>query len=147
MLATVEKDNERYTTKIGYDLVTSEDFQQLQGILSKGEALGLPPYSISAEDGKKVFEESCSDVFEVRARIMERGRNGLTITRFKGLGEMNPDQLWDTTLDPETRSMLKVQVDDLIEADRLFTLLMGDTVEPRREFIEENALKVRNLDI
>ena len=86
-------------------------------------------------------------LFDVRDYILEQGKTGLQITRFKGLGEMNPEQLWDTTLNPEFRSMLQVQIEDVMEADTLFTLLMGDQVEPRREFIEDNALSVKNLDI
>jgi DNA gyrase subunit B len=79
--------------------------------------------------------------------VLAEGRKGLSISRFKGLGEMNPDQLWRTTLDPDSRALLQVRIKDVEESNEIFETLMGEVVEPRREFIQANALKVVNLDV
>jgi DNA gyrase subunit B len=79
--------------------------------------------------------------------IDERGKKGISISRYKGLGEMNADELWETTMNPDARTLLQVRIDDAVKTDELFTILMGDQVEPRRNFIEQNALNVKNLDI
>jgi DNA gyrase subunit B len=107
-----------------------------------------PRYTITENPGQK--SEATTELrspLEIVAQIRANGRKGLTIQRYKGLGEMNPTQLFDTTMDPEKRRLLKVAVNDAAKADSLFTLLMGDEVPPRRQFIEDNALNVQFLDV
>jgi DNA gyrase subunit B len=99
---------------------------------------------LSAEKGKKAEEEPVPPAPEEGAVVLG---SGVVISRFKGLGEMNPEQLWSTTMNPDTRTILQVTIENAADADRTFSILMGDEVEPRREFIEKNAKYVRNLDI
>ncbi|WP_288925743.1 DNA topoisomerase (ATP-hydrolyzing) subunit B [uncultured Maritimibacter sp.] len=133
-----------------------EEIRTLDGaVLRSGEARRLSQVS---EETRGYYQDPSSLVRKDRDQeiygptdllqaILAEGEKGLTLQRYKGLGEMNPDQLWETTLDPEARTLLQVKVDDLADADDLFTKLMGDVVEPRREFIQQNALSVENLDI
>ena len=108
--------------------------------------------AFAAEESRFVLtgedqEEALSSAREVLDAIRKIGQKGLDIQRYKGLGEMNPDQLWETTMDPERRILKRIGIEDTVKADHMFTVLMGSKVEPRREFIETHALEVRNLDV
>ena len=125
------------------EMATHVEFQKAVQVYGDMQALSRPPFVI-AENGSQTSVDSRVALLN---HVMTAAKEGLTIQRYKGLGEMNPEQLWETTLNPEKRALLKVQVNDAVETDEIFTVLMGDAVEPRRKFIEENALDVRNLDI
>ncbi|MDP4032534.1 MAG: DNA topoisomerase (ATP-hydrolyzing) subunit B [Pseudorhodobacter sp.] len=133
-----------------------EELRSLDGaVLRSGEARKLSQVSATTRDVydnparlmRKDREQLIHGPIELLRAILAEGEKGLSLQRYKGLGEMNPEQLWETTLDPEARTLLQVRVDDVAEADDIFTKLMGDVVEPRREFIQQNALNVENLDI
>ncbi|MCB9253378.1 MAG: DNA topoisomerase (ATP-hydrolyzing) subunit B [Bdellovibrionaceae bacterium] len=136
--------NIRQITRISYDFLSSPQFEELRKISQSFLKLGEPPYEAIREKGDK---KEFSKLEEMRKHVLTVGETGLTIQRYKGLGEMNPEQLWETTMDPTKRSLLQVQVEDAVEADSVFSTLMGDQVKPRREFIEANALSVKNLDV
>ncbi len=135
------------TTKpsvVTQEIVETGEYHELSAIEDDVLSIGPAPYAVSTEKSEPVMLETAE---ELDRFIAERGRKGLHITRYKGLGEMNADQLWETTMNPDARTLLQVRVSDDVRADELFSVLMGDQVEPRRKFIEQNALNVRNLDI
>ena len=124
-------------------LLAAPDFRELRRLAQQLESLGTPPYTIQ-NGGTAHPAASYGDILQT---VNDVGRKDLTIQRYKGLGEMNPDQLWDTTMDPERRTLLQVTLEDAVEADHIFTTLMGDQVEPRKAFIEAHAREVVNLDV
>jgi DNA gyrase subunit B len=119
------------------------ELRQLRRLRPRIEPLGQPPLLV-CQGGEQTPLESKEALL---GYLNEVGKKGLTIQRYKGLGEMNPGQLWETTMDPTRRRVLEVRLEDAAEAERLFSVLMGDAVEPRRQFIEDNALDVQNLDV
>ena len=120
-------------------------YRYMKPLIERGHVYIAQPPLYQIRKGKKHWYTYSDD--ELAQKLNEVGRDNATVQRYKGLGEMNPEQLWETTMDPEGRTMLQVRMEDAEEADELFTILMGDKVEPRRQFIEEHAKHVRNLDI
>ncbi len=131
------------TLTIDEDYFASPDFKELTKLFTELKGLGHPPYKV-IHNGETHKFGSSRELFNF---ILSIAKKGISIQRYKGLGEMNPHQLWETTMDPEKRTLLQVSVEDSIKAEEIFSTLMGDQVEPRKDFIEKHALEVRNLDI
>jgi DNA gyrase subunit B len=132
-----------HSARINWALASTPDWKRLRTLGKAISASDRPPFTVS-RNGDKVTKENAAQVL---AFVLEDAKKDFTITRFKGLGEMNPDQLWATTMNAETRTLLQVKLEDVVEAEKMFTTLMGENVEERRKFIEDNALDVQNLDI
>ncbi|MFM8408743.1 MAG: toprim domain-containing protein, partial [Alphaproteobacteria bacterium] len=130
-------------TVLGFDFCTSPEFEEVRRLSRDLAGAGRAPFTVVSGNDRIVLPTLGAAV----RHVMAGARKGLEIQRYKGLGEMNPEQLWATTMDPEKRTLLQVRVEDMPEADHMFSMLMGDEVEPRRRFIEEHALNVRNLDV
>jgi DNA gyrase subunit B len=134
------------TTRFDKEFASSPEFKELQRLINTFHAFSTGPYMLHTTEGTLVAE-GLSTVEDILNAVDARGKKGFKLQRYKGLGEMNPDQLWETTMDPKNRTLLQVQVEDAEDSADLFQVLMGDQVEPRREFITQNALNVQNLDI
>jgi DNA gyrase subunit B len=130
-------------TIIDREFLISAEYKEIKRLFNELTSIGVPPYAV--ENGDQ--QAQLRSLTEVLKYIMEGGKKGQYIQRYKGLGEMNPDQLWETTMNPETRILLQVRIEDAVEANDIFSTLMGDEVEPRRKFIEDHALTVKNLDV
>jgi DNA gyrase subunit B len=124
-------------------MVTSAEYRELRARGQALKRLGLPPYRLMVKEQERL----CQSVVQVIETVKSLGQRGLSVQRYKGLGEMNPDQLWETTMDPAKRVLLQVTLENAYAAEEIFSILMGEQVEPRRQFIEQHALEVRNLDI
>jgi DNA gyrase subunit B len=136
---------------LDWGLVSSAEYEELYAIEQDVRSIGPAPYFakvVKKDEGEDAGKETELEDADALWEFLDvRGRKGWQLQRYKGLGEMNPEQLWETTLDPNYRVMLQVRLDDAVQTDQIFAILMGDQVEPRREFIEANALNVKNLDI
>ncbi len=138
-----ETQNGGHTFNVDWAFLSSPDLRQLILLSEDFRELKVNGFRVNGNQEKIKIEDPRSFLND----LMEKGKRGLAIQRYKGLGEMNPGQLWTTTMDPEKRVLLQVKVEDAVEADHIFTILMGDKVEPRREFIQKNAMEVTELDI
>jgi len=142
-LVMAQENGSRLELEVDFDFINSPEFQELQKLKDIYKEVGKPPYKFQTNGDVKEL----SDLRMFKEQVLMQGKKGHEITRYKGLGEMNPEQLWETTMNPETRILKQVRIEDAVRANELFDILMGEKVEPRREFIQNNALRVVNLDI
>jgi len=147
MIFRLIRNGQERTTCIDRDMLKNPKFVEIKALLSQMIVIGEPPYRLVLEEDTAVPPVEMDGMAALADYVMSLGKKGLSIQRYKGLGEMNPEQLWETTMNPEKRALLQVKVEDAVEADEIFTTLMGDQVEPRRNFIFENALYASNLDV
>jgi len=145
LLAETRRAGVVYRTSFNAEFVRSPDYQRLGILAAQMTELGQGPFHISGTGAEQ--DAAAATPVLLLQRVLDLGQKGLSVQRYKGLGEMNPEQLSDTTMDPAKRTLLQVRIEDAYEADEMFSRLMGDEVEPRREFIERNALDAQNLDI
>ena len=143
VVCRVQTNGRVHSLDVTHELVGSADFRELQKLAPSAIGLGRPPYKVRA-NGAETEHASTADLVRV---ILAIGKEGVHIQRYKGLGEMNPEQLWETTMNPETRTLLHVKLEDIPGVEDIISKLMGDEVEPRRAFIQQHALEVRNLDV
>src|SRR5437588_612632 len=143
VICQIQSNGMAHTMEITHELVGSANFRELQKLAPSAIGLGRPPYKLKA----KGEEKECPGTAELVRAILEIGKQGIGLQRYKGLGEMNPEQLWETTMNPETRTLLQVKLEDFTGVEDIFSILMGDEVGPRRDFIQQHALEVRNLDV
>lgn len=142
---SLKKNGQNFTTCMNREIFRTPQLTEIKSLMGQISIIGEAPYRDLGEDSSApVVLESARALVD---HIINLGKKGLTVQRYKGLGEMNPEQLWETTMNPEKRTLLQVGVEDAVLADEIFTTLMGDQVEPRRDFIYQNALHVSNLDI
>ena len=137
------KDPTNAERAINIELASQPEYKRLRSIARQATRLNQPPFTVTRD----THRETLPGWRELLAHVKTEGTREVNVQRYKGLGEMNANQLWETTMNAETRTMLKVSLEDLVQADQMFTTLMGEDVESRRKFIEENALDVRNLDV
>ena len=138
-----KRDGVEREIRIDWNLVTGAEYRAMANNQLGLDAISGTRFTLAKGEARSDY----NTIEEALDSLYEGAKKGLSIQRYKGLGEMNPTQLWETTMDPTKRRLLRVHVEDDVEADAIFTILMGDEVEPRRAFIQDNALEVRNLDV